>query len=77
MQALQDDKLVEGWDVRSVVFITNTWLRSEVRYSDVSQPDVVNPNGISTKSKTFKKHTRCFIGLNSLRTGRYDMHKSS
>lgn len=51
---LQDDRLVEGWDVRSVVFITHTWLRSEVQYSDVSQPDLVSPNGISTKSKKLK-----------------------
>jgi hypothetical protein len=57
---LQQDKLVDDIDVGQVVFITNRWIvpgneaeapDGEIVYSQVASKEVVEPQGISTKSK--------------------------
>jgi hypothetical protein len=57
---LRQDKLVNNIDVGQVVFMTHRWivpgtraeeLDGEILYSQVASQDVVQPHGISTKSK--------------------------
>jgi hypothetical protein len=48
---LKEDKLIDRFDVREVVFITHRWTKDEVEYTKVANENVKAPNGISTQAK--------------------------
>lgn len=48
---LQEDKLVDRFDFREVVFITHRWTKDEVEYTRVANGNLKAPNGISKQAK--------------------------